>query len=464
LTATGPSPDFLFANSNLTFNGNVLTVSADVSANRVLTANGTVSVPSYTFTTDVSSGTYLPATSTIGMTTAGVERTRVDLSGLRIMNGTIRNLAGSVSAPSYTFFNDLSMGLYDPASNVLGFVTSGVERMRVDSNGNVGIGTSGIVTPLNYMLNIRGTGGSNGFISFYSATNNNSPFVGFGFDETIDAISFRGNTGTLDLNSNWMTIKRTTGNVGIGTSNPNTNLEVYQGGTGVTCALRLSAGLNGSVSTANVSKIDFFTQGGGGGTVSNTIQQQILNPSQYGLNFMTGSTSLMAIQNNGNVGIGTSPTVRLDVVGAIRGTKSIVGYEYYLTTSNFSIPSSTNRTLISDSYTYLQPNVAKTLVIFGGYESAKFSGGTGYDNVNFRLTCTDQPSGLGSNIQSPIGFQDTYYNNQFRGTTHRNPLILSIPGSGTAVSFSLTIFAQSSDDTFEITNPFVIVHELSSLR
>lgn len=67
----------------------------------------------------------------------------VDMSGnvvsniLRIQNG-----AGTVSAPSYTFTNDVSMGLYDPATNVLGFVTSGVEQMRITAAGNVGISTS----------------------------------------------------------------------------------------------------------------------------------------------------------------------------------------------------------------------------------------------------------------------------------------------------------------------------------
>jgi hypothetical protein len=67
----------------------------------------------------------------------------MDISGGNIrIAGRMTNGPGSVSAPSYTFVNDVSMGLYDPATNVLGIVTSGVERMRVASNGNVGIGTT----------------------------------------------------------------------------------------------------------------------------------------------------------------------------------------------------------------------------------------------------------------------------------------------------------------------------------
>lgn len=67
----------------------------------------------------------------------------VDMSGNILNNvSSIRNGAGTVSAPSYTFVNDVSMGLYDPSTNVLGVVTSGVERMRVNNVGNVGIGTT----------------------------------------------------------------------------------------------------------------------------------------------------------------------------------------------------------------------------------------------------------------------------------------------------------------------------------
>ena len=63
-----------------------------------------------------------------------------DTSGAILPSGVFRNQAGTSNAPSYTFVNDVSMGLYDPSTNVLGFVTSGVERMRVDASGRVGVG------------------------------------------------------------------------------------------------------------------------------------------------------------------------------------------------------------------------------------------------------------------------------------------------------------------------------------
>jgi hypothetical protein len=145
------------------------------------------SIPAYTFTTDTSTGMYRAGSASLGFTTGGNARMVItstgnvgiattspsyplDVSGTfqscnAIVGGYVRNAltpsqfdisggniflsnriltgAGTASAPSHTFSADLSMGLYDPATNVLGFVTAGVERMRIASNGNVGIGTGG---------------------------------------------------------------------------------------------------------------------------------------------------------------------------------------------------------------------------------------------------------------------------------------------------------------------------------
>jgi len=82
---------------------------------------------------------------------AGVDKVVIDGNGnVGIALGTqfLGALSDSVSAPSFSWTGETNVGIYRPATNTLGFVTNGIERMRVDTNGNVGIGTTAPQTKL----------------------------------------------------------------------------------------------------------------------------------------------------------------------------------------------------------------------------------------------------------------------------------------------------------------------------
>jgi hypothetical protein len=105
------------------------------SGGQFLAPNGTAAVPSYSFTTDTNTG-IINGSDRLGMVSNGVETFRSRLgyqSGSEIM-GTATNPSLYVGSPS--------VGFHLVPSNTLAIDTASTERMRIDDNGNVSIGTT----------------------------------------------------------------------------------------------------------------------------------------------------------------------------------------------------------------------------------------------------------------------------------------------------------------------------------
>jgi hypothetical protein len=221
-----------------------------------------------------------------------------------------------------------------------------VERMRIDSAGNVGIGTTSPETKLdvaggdilvdnNSYYRAEDNAGINAQILGFDTSNNlviNRQTLITGNDyKTIiggDSIEFRDASNGTDV------IIDATGNVGIGTTAPNYKLDVAQ--TGASAVHFGPSADNGAYLTSTApgqALISGGTAWNGSAWVAKHTSQSTIEASSGFINFLTDSgltvgntytqTPRMTISTAGNVGIGTTnPTAKLHV-GGTAGTDGI---------------------------------------------------------------------------------------------------------------------------------------------
>jgi hypothetical protein len=81
--------------------------------------------------------------------------------------------AGTATAPSITATGDTNTGIYFPAADTIGFTEGGVEAMRIDSSGRVGIGFDAMSVSNTYGAPTLGVGRENfGSLQIESHNNN----------------------------------------------------------------------------------------------------------------------------------------------------------------------------------------------------------------------------------------------------------------------------------------------------
>ena len=256
-TVNGSTSIYAIPNGTATVSGYAAFNSQDVNNASYLnvTANAaTTSLDAGKFGT----GTYLPMT----FLTGGSERVRIDTSGnvgigksnpvskLDIVGDVtataqfIQTSAGT-STISYTFGGQTTKtGMGCPADGTLAFYAgTTTERVRIDSSGNVGIGTSSPAQRLHVtsagtsdgVIQLGGTA-SNGYFSQINQNANNLQLIANGDQAFRASLGTNNGTGNITFLTAGLTTGNTermridsSGNVGIGTSSPSVRFDVVGG-------------------------------------------------------------------------------------------------------------------------------------------------------------------------------------------------------------------------------------------
>ena len=262
-------------------------------------------------------GSYLPMT----FYTGGSERMRVDTSG---------NVGIGTSLPSNKFdiltanntglvvrsvdysgsFVPSTLGGMAITTNgaypLIFYINSG-ERMRIDSSGNVGIGTG--APSKKFVVSNAGANGietspddpttaTNRLLSYNRSTAAYTPFIIQGSDLRLFTTGL-GGSESVRIDSS--------GNVGIGTASPNAKVEVFKDG-GPAASGNMNTGLVVAAAAGSYA-LNIGANASGAYTWLNSAYQNASNTASP-MVFMTGATERMRIDTSGNLLMATSGEVQ----------------------------------------------------------------------------------------------------------------------------------------------------------
>ena len=120
---------------------------------------GAVGAPAITTSGDSNTGIYFSAADTVDIATGGVNRVKIDATGVALGTGMeLITQAGAVGTPAIYPTGDPNTGIYFSAADTVDIATGGVQRMSINSAGRIsGTGTS-LGSWASYTPTISGTG------------------------------------------------------------------------------------------------------------------------------------------------------------------------------------------------------------------------------------------------------------------------------------------------------------------
>ena len=274
---------------------------------------------------------------------------------------------GTVSAPSITNTGDLNTGFWFPAADTIAASTGGSERVRIDSTGNVGIGST---NPLS-LTHINGstTAPAGELGNLLITTGSTAKRLVIGVDSSGTMYSWIQSIENA-ISNRALSLNPLGGNVGIGTSTPGYRLDV-------TGDINISTG---SVYRINGTSVLSSTTLGTGVLTSSLTAVGTITTGTWNANLIAGQYGGTGVANTGKTITVSGNTV----IGSSTNTVTIN------TSGNTTVTLPTTGNIISDTGSYSNPSWITSLA------GSKI---TGSINVTGTITATTF-SGSGASLTS----------------------------------------------------------------
>ena len=327
-------------------------VSSDASATVLRAGSATLThlsatsatITNLTLTSLVISNLSIASANITTLTSASATITNLLATSLAV-SGIATFSAGSAAAPSITTTGDTNTGIFFPAADTIAFTEGGTESFRVNSSGNMGIGTTtpagkldvngngafsgtltatlpssvGAIVARNSSttaseLAVRPASGKSGWLSFTEETVADRWIVGI--TNGNGGLFF--NTGNPSSNTNRMVLD-SSGNLGIGTATIGSRVTISDPGTGLAFSNAASGNFNIGLLAGTGSALAYVYQRANSDLLFGTNNAEVgrftaagnlgigtASPTNYGATYKTlavngSSTGIVDVMQNGTV-------------------------------------------------------------------------------------------------------------------------------------------------------------------